>query len=73
VSLVAAIGEDARVVGYALSGVVVHAATEAHEVHAAWAGLSDDIGLLIVTSAAHAELGGRLAERPRLLLAVMPD
>jgi hypothetical protein len=73
VSRVAAIGEETRLAGYALSGAEVHAASGADEVRAAWTRLPGDVGLLILTSAAHATLGPWLAERPQLLWAVTPD
>ena len=72
-SRVAAIGEEARVAGYALSGADVHAASEASEIHSAWARLPEDVGLLILTPAAHAELEPLLAERSQLLWVVTPD
>jgi vacuolar-type H+-ATPase subunit F/Vma7 len=72
-SRVAAIGDESRLAGYALSGASVHGASCAQEVRGAWARLPPDVGLLILTSEAHAELGRRLAERPRLLWAVTPD
>ena len=52
---VLAIGEASRVSGYALAGAAVQAASGAGELRAAWAGLPADVGLLILTSAAHAE------------------
>jgi vacuolar-type H+-ATPase subunit F/Vma7 len=72
-SRVAAIGEPTRLAGYALSGADVHAASGVDELRAAWTGLPRDVGLLILTSAAHAVLEPRLAERPQLLWAVTPD
>ena len=72
-SRVAAIGEGSRLGGYALAGAGVHAASGAEEIRAAWARLPPDVGLLILTGAAHAELEPRLGERPELLWAVTPD
>lgn len=72
-SRVAAIGERVRVGGYDLAGVDVHAASGASEVRSAWAALPADVGLLILTPAAHAALGALLAERSQLVWAVTPD
>ena len=71
-SRAAAIGEDVRLAGYGLAGVAVHAAEHADAVRAAWDALDDDVACLILTPAARAALGERLAERPRLLWTVMP-
>jgi hypothetical protein len=73
VSRVAAIGEETRLAGYALSGADVHAASSADEARAAWTRLPRDVALLVLTSRAHAALEPQLAERPRLLWAVIPD
>lgn len=72
-SRVAAIGEETRVAGYALSGAEVYAASGADELRSAWTRLPRDVELLILTSAARAALGPLLAERPQLLWAVAPD
>lgn len=72
-SLVAAIGESARVAGYALAGVEVHAAGDADAVREAWEALSDEVACVIVTSAAHAALGAHIDERPGVVRAVVPD
>lgn len=68
----AAIGEDARLAGYALAGVQVIAAEDATAALAAWDRLPDDIACLILTPAARDALGTRLAERPRLVWATVP-
>ncbi|MGZ4307303.1 MAG: V-type ATP synthase subunit F [Solirubrobacteraceae bacterium] len=72
-SLVAAIGESARVAGYALAGVAVHAAGDAEAVREAWKALSNEVACVIMTSAAHSALGARLDERPDVIRAVVPD
>lgn len=72
-SRVAAIGEDALVQGYALAGVEVMAAGDATAVRAAWDGLADDVGCVILTPAARTGLGPRLAERPGVIWAVLSD
>jgi hypothetical protein len=73
VSRAAAIGEEVRLAGYALAGVEVHAAGDDAAVRAAWEGLSEEVGCLILTPAAHAALEPLLDERPSLLWAVMPE
>jgi vacuolar-type H+-ATPase subunit F/Vma7 len=69
---IAAIGEGADVRGYALAGVVVHAAADPAAALRAWEALPADVGCLLLTEAAHAVLAGRLHERPELLWAVVP-
>jgi hypothetical protein len=71
-SRAAAIGEDVRLAGYGLVGVDVHAAESPETIIAAWDALGDDVACLILTPAARAALGERLAERPRLVWAVTP-
>jgi vacuolar-type H+-ATPase subunit F/Vma7 len=71
-SRVAAIGEEPRVVGYALAGVQVHAVADADAAKAAFAALEDDVACLILTPATHAALAARLAERPYMLWTVTP-
>ena len=70
---IAAIGEEARLAGYALAGAAVHPASDADQVRSAWARLPDDVALLVLTDASRAALGTLLGERPRLLWAVIPD
>ncbi len=72
-SRVAAIGDPARLGGYALAGADVHAASDAVEVRSAWERLPADVGLLILTPEARAALGSLLAARSRLLWAVTRD
>ncbi|MFP5361843.1 MAG: hypothetical protein ACLGI5_03850 [Thermoleophilia bacterium] len=72
-SRAAAIGEEVRIAGYALAGVELLAAEDAGEARSAWERLSQDVACLIVTARARDALGARLAERPRLVVAVMPE
>jgi hypothetical protein len=72
VSAACAIGDERRLAGYALAGVEVRHALTGPEVDAAWAGLAEDAGLLILTPDAHAALEGRLFEREGLVWAVLP-
>jgi vacuolar-type H+-ATPase subunit F/Vma7 len=53
---VAAIGEEPLIRGLALAGVRLYPAADAAEVAAAWAGLPDDIDVVIVTRRARAAL-----------------
>ena len=71
-SSVGALGETARVDGFALAGALVFAADDARAVDAMWNELPDDLGVLILTPYAAEHLGARLGERPRLLTVVMP-
>ncbi len=68
---IVALGEPDRVMGYALAGAAVIEAAGAESVRAAWDDLPADTALVILTSAAHAALEGRLGER-RALVAVLP-
>jgi vacuolar-type H+-ATPase subunit F/Vma7 len=49
---VAVIGEASRVQGFALAGAVVHPVAGPDAVRAAWAGLADDIAVVLLTPAA---------------------
>ena len=53
---IAAIGEQERIRAYALAGVQVGVADDADAARAAWRGLGSDVGLVILTPAAHAAL-----------------
>jgi hypothetical protein len=72
VSRAVAIGERVCIGGYALAGVDVVAAEDARTAFDAWERLGDDVTCLILTRAAYAALASRLAERPRLVWAVLP-
>ncbi len=69
---VAALGEHVVVAGYALAGAVVMAAENADEVRAAWDGLAEDIGVVILTPAAADALGPDRTSDLRHLAVVMP-
>ena len=70
---IGALGETAKVEGFALAGALVFAADLRGDVEAAWGALPDDLGVLILTPAAADVLDARLGEHPRLLLVVMPE
>ncbi|GAB3258318.1 V-type ATP synthase subunit F [Nocardioides dilutus] len=53
---VAVIGEQPRVQGFALAGAEVRPSTDPDEVRAAWAGLADDVAVVVLTPAAAAAL-----------------
>lgn len=72
-SRIAAIGPQTRIAGYAMAGVQVLVAEDAEGAHAAWDGLGGDVACLLMTSSAHAAVQERLAERPDLIWAVIPD
>ncbi len=72
-SRIVAIGEPERVHGFSFAGVTVAAAADAEAVRAAWLGLSDEVGLVILTAAAHAALDvEELARSDAPLTVVMP-
>lgn len=68
---VAVIGEDARVQGFRLAGAIVCPADSREAVRAAWAGLSDEVAVVVLTAAASTAL----ADTPtgRRLTVVMPE
>ena len=55
-SQIVAIGECDRLTGFRLVGVDVVAAEDPAEARAAWCALPEDVGLAILTRAAHAAL-----------------
>lgn len=69
---IAALGERERLRGFAFAGVHLAAAEDAPAVRAAWQALPDDVGLVILTAAAHAALAGELAAREERLWVTMP-
>lgn len=72
-SAVVAIGDERRLAGYALAGVVVKAASTAGEIGAAWAAVETDAGLLLLTPEAYAALEAPLAGGADLLWVVLPS
>lgn len=68
----AVIGEEARIAGYGLAGVDVYGAEDAASVRASWDRLAADVAFVLFTPAAFKAVGERLAERPRLVWAVLP-
>ena len=74
-STIVAIGEDTLVGGLAFAGVHAVAANHPDAVRRAWRALPDDVGLVILTSMAHAALegGGVVFDRGERLWAVMPE
>ncbi len=73
-SQIVAIGEGERLRGFALAGVSVVLAADPADARAAWAALSADVALVILTPAAHAALGAdELAEHAQRLWAVLPQ
>jgi vacuolar-type H+-ATPase subunit F/Vma7 len=71
-SRIVAIGERERVHGFAFAGVRVAAAGQPDAVLAAWRALPADVGLVILTRAAHTALVAELSERDQRLWVVMP-
>ena len=70
---IGALGESAKVQGFALAGALVFASDNGGEMESAWDTLPDDVGVLILTPAAAKRLAARLDERPHLLPVVMPQ
>jgi vacuolar-type H+-ATPase subunit F/Vma7 len=73
VSRAVAIGDERRLAGYTLAGVVVQPAASPAESEAAWATLDDDTGLLVLTPEAKSALEPLLAERDDLVWVVLPS
>lgn len=71
-SRIVAIGEPATVQGFALAGVQVLAAESPDAVRTAWAGLPDDVALVILSSAAEQALAAAASVTSSPLVAVMP-
>jgi vacuolar-type H+-ATPase subunit F/Vma7 len=71
-SRIVALGERARVHGFALAGATVVVAEDVADVIGAYEALEADVGLLLMTPAAAEVVASRLGERPRLLAVVMP-
>ncbi|MEV0694795.1 V-type ATP synthase subunit F [Streptomyces sp. NPDC050388] len=68
----AALGEQVRVVGFALAGVAVLIAEDPDAVRAAWRTLPEDVELVILTPAAADALGPEPSSDTAPLTAVMP-
>ena len=71
-SRIVVLGEEPRIEGFSLAGADVVVATGADQVRAEWAGLGDDVGVVVLTPAAEAALDGEPSP-PRLLRVVMPE
>lgn len=69
---VVALGEERRVLGFALAAVDVIAAEGPDAVVGAWRRLPDGVAVLVLTPMARSALADHLVERPRLLHAVLP-
>jgi hypothetical protein len=69
---VAAIGEDRRVRGWGLAGVLVLPAEDADAVRAAWRRLPADVTLAVLTPRAAAALGPAPASGSRLVVELPP-
>jgi vacuolar-type H+-ATPase subunit F/Vma7 len=67
-----AIGEAARVAGYALAGVEVSPVESPAAALSAWRALDDDTQLVLLTPAAAAALGGELAATADRIWVVLP-
>ncbi len=70
---VAVIGEQTRVSGYALAGVLVLPAEGDDAVHSAWSSLPDDIQVVILTARAARTLGEASTAKLLPFTVVMPS
>ncbi len=70
--MIAALGADALVRGFALAGVRVVAAEDDDAVRSAWRRLPADVSLVILTAAAARALGADTVRSARRLTVVMP-
>ena len=68
---IVAIGEEAKLAGYALAGVQLIDVGATAGVRDAWEALGDDVGLVLLTPEASRELTGA-SGRPELLRVVLP-
>jgi vacuolar-type H+-ATPase subunit F/Vma7 len=71
-SRIVALGEAESVEVFAMVGVDVVAVSDAAALRRTWAGLRDDVGLVILTRSASQMLGRSLHDAGHPLLAVMP-
>ena len=69
---IVAIGEEARIMGFALAGVVLCPAEDSGAVRAAWRELRPDDAVVILTPAAAEALGDEVMRTRPPLTAVMP-
>jgi len=70
-SRIVALGEERKVESFAMIGVQVVAVSDAAALRGAWAGLGDDVGLVILTRFAAEALGNDLHAPGHPLWAVM--
>ncbi|MFB9907792.1 hypothetical protein [Allokutzneria oryzae] len=70
--VVVVIGAPPEARGWSLAGAVVREAADAAAVHAAWAGLGDDVSLVVLTPEAARVLRADLAGRTGPLAVVLP-
>lgn len=69
---VAAIGEELRIQGLALAGVITCPAETAEDNRSAWRSLGDETAVVILTPRAASFLSGELHWRTGVLTVVMP-
>jgi vacuolar-type H+-ATPase subunit F/Vma7 len=72
VARIAAVGEDARIAGFALAGALIVPAETPDDVRAAWEALPADVGLVVLTPAAATAMAPDLDDPGARLTAVMP-
>lgn len=69
---IVAIGNESRVIGFALAGVLPVPVRTAADARAAWAALPTDVALVVLTPAAAEALAEELSHPSVRLAAVMP-
>lgn len=69
---IAAIGEEARILGFGLAGVIACPAESGEDARACWRSLDDDVSVVILTPRAADSLADQLDDRPGMLTVVMP-
>lgn len=69
---IAALGNGHRIQALSIAGVEPHPANTNEEAVAAWQSLPSDVAVLVLTPESAAALAPRLAERPDLLVTVLP-
>ena len=71
-SRVAVIGEEVRIRGFAMAGVIAFPAETEDETRSAWRSFGAEVAVVILTPRAADCLAGHLGERPDALTVVMP-
>jgi vacuolar-type H+-ATPase subunit F/Vma7 len=71
-STIVALGEDDRLIGFALAGASVIGTVTDEDVRSAWERLGRDVGLVVLSARAATVLEPLLGERSDVLTTVLP-